>query len=212
MDSLVVALLVLVSPLHAESKDPAVSLKRFAELRKQSESITKATSEKDVVLILGKPQSKGTGGWGNLDTTVWHYLDYTDDSLHRSFSVWFDPKAGCSVSQVELSRKEIAKSPLLVSIGEVLLVYPNYPEKGSNGFLCDVRFKDDRGELMIGVAVETLDRVKGAPEIGATIRVEHRGGAPDYIFVSAHSLYLESMVFTNHGKQVSPSEEGKPKN
>src|SRR5688572_15661366 len=102
--NLAVALVALVSPLLADSKDAAASLKRFGELRKQSEGITKESSEKDVISLLGEPQSKGNGGWGHPERKVWHYLNYTDDSLHRSFSVSFDPRTGCSVSQVEIFR------------------------------------------------------------------------------------------------------------
>jgi hypothetical protein len=211
MRFLSVALVLLTSPLFAESEAATAALKRFAELGKKAESITKESSEKDVVSILGEPLSKGNGGWVHPDRKVWHYLCYTDDSLHRSFAVWFDPEAGCSVSKLEISRAELAKSPLVVSTGKVIDVYPDYPEKGGEGFYCTVRFKQDARDVTLGeaVAVATLDRVKGKPKIGATVRVEQRGPGPDYIFLGAHALYLESMVFSDKGENP-PSEGGKP--
>lgn len=212
MNLLVVASAVLPSPLLAESEAATASLKRFVELGKQSELITKESSEKDVASILGEPQSKGTGGWIHPEKKVWHYLDYTDDSLHRRFSVWFDPKAGCSVSEVEISRSEIEKAPLLVLTAKVIQVIPNYPEEGANGFLCSVQFKRDGREFTSGVAVATLDRVKGSPKIGATIRVEHRGPELDCIFVGPRSLYLESMAFTDDSEPVAPSDGAKRSN
>lgn len=204
-----VALVLLSSPLFAESEAATVFLKRFAELGKKAESITKESSEKDVVSILGEPQSKGNGGWMHLERKVWHYLDYTDESLHRSFAVWFDPEAGCSVSKQAISRAELEKSPLLVSTGRVIDFHPDYPEKGDEGFLCHVRFKHETRDFTIGLAVAALDRVKGNPKVGATVRVEHRGPGPDYIFLGAHALYLESMVFSDNGDNP-PSEGGKP--
>lgn len=211
MRFLSVALVLLSSPLFAESEAATASLKRFAELGKKAESITKESSEKDVVSILGEPQSKGTGGWMHPDRKVWHYLHFTDDSLHRSFAVWFDPEAGCSVSKQAISRAELAKSQLLVSTGKVIDVYRDYPEKGGEGFYCTVRFKQEARDFTVGVAVvvATLDRVKGKPKIGATVRVEQRGPGPDYIFLDAHALYLESMVFSENGDNP-PSEGGKP--
>lgn len=209
MNMLAVVLVLLSSSLSAEPEAATASLKRFAELGRKAESITKESSEKDVVSILGEPQSKGNGGWMHPDRKVWHYLYYTDDSLHRSFAVWFDPEAGCSVSKQAISRAELEKSPLLVSTGKVIDVYRDYPEKGGEGFLCTVRFKQDAQDLTLGVAVATLDRVKGKPRIGATVRVEQRGPGPDYIFLSAHALYLESMVFTDNGDNPL-SEGGRP--
>lgn len=210
MKFLAVALAVLTSALYAEPEGATASLKRFEELGKKSEAITKEASERDVALILGEPQSKGTGAWSHPERKVWHYLSYTDDALHRSFSVWFDPKTGCSLSKVAVSRAEIEKLPLRVSTGKVIHVYPDYPSKGGDGFLCDVQFHRDGRDIGIGVAVATSKRVNGRPEIGATIRVEYRGQESDTIFVGERSLYLESMVFTGNGEKSAPANGDKP--
>ncbi len=172
MRILVVSLVALAAPLIAESERATASSARFAELRKQSEQITTSSSEEDVISLLGEPQCKGSGGWGHLDRKVWCYLSFTNDSLHQAFSVSFDTKTSCSVSQVEISREELKKSPLHVSTGTVLMVYRDYPTKGGEGFLCDVRFNRDVQDITIGVSVGTLDRVKGTPQVGESIRVE----------------------------------------
>lgn len=185
------------------SDESAASLKRLAELSKQSESITKETSEREVTSILGEPQYKGTGGrrLGYSKKKMWNYLNYTDDSLHRRFNVWFDPKTGCSVSKVEILRSEIKKSPLLVHDGKVLQVYPFDPKKEGDGFLCHVRFNRDGRDFTIMVGVAKLDRVKGTPEIGAAIRMEHHANKFNFIFKDVAALYLESIVFTANGEQ-----------
>lgn len=141
---------------------------------------------------------------------MWYYLNYTDESLHRSFSVSFDPKDGCSVSAVGISRAEVEKLPLHVLTGKVVRLYRNYPNMGDNGILCDVQFNRDGRDCLIGVAVATLDRVKGIPKIGAGVRVAHHGPEVDYIFVGSRSLYLESMIFTDNGKQAAPPDGDRP--
>jgi hypothetical protein len=123
---------------------------------------------------------------------VWSYVDYTDEEQNFSFSVIFDPKAGCSVLAQQILRTDILKYPKRVETGTVRRVNRDYPAKGGDGFLCDVQF--DGGPL-IGVAVGNRTRVKGEPEPGARIRVEHYGPA-DYIFLGQHSLFLESIDFT----------------
>ena len=193
-------LAVQVLPLLAEANEAAASLQRFQELSKKSELITKTSSEQDVIAILGEPQSKGTGAWAKPNRKVWHYLSYTDDAVHRSFTVSFDSKAGCFVSPIEVSREEVEKSPLVVSTGTVIDVFQNYPDKDGNGFLCHVRFNTDGREFMIGVAVATLERVTGTPEVGASIRVEHRRAEMNYIFIGLSSLNLESISFKKAGE------------
>ncbi|MGJ8645052.1 MAG: hypothetical protein ACSHX9_16745 [Luteolibacter sp.] len=207
-----VAFVVYSTQLFAEPEAVTVSSDRLTELGRKSEPFTKETSEKDVALILGEPQSKGIGGWIHPECKVWHYLDYTNDSLHRSFSVWFDPEARCYVSKVEILRSEIEKLPLLVSKGKVLGVYPDYPKKGGKGFLCHVRFDLEDRDFKISVAVANLDRVKGSPIIGANVEVQHRRMDMNYIFIGSQSLYLESMIFTDDGEMLRPPDgDNEPK-
>jgi hypothetical protein len=111
---------------------------------------------------------------------------------------------------MEISRPEVEKSPLVVWTGKVIQVSPNYPTESDDGFLGSVQFNHDAREVTMGVAVATLDRVKGSPKTGATIRVDHRGPELDYIFVGARSLYLESMVFTDDGEPPAPPGGSKP--
>jgi len=190
------------SLLHIESDTSAVSLKQLLELEKLSESITKETSERAIISMLGEPPFKTTGGWGHADRKVWTYLTHTDDSLHRSFSIWFDPETGCSVSKVEVFRSEIEKTPLLSLRGEFIQVTSrNNPEKEDEGFSCLVRFNRFGRDFIIGVAVAELDRVKGTPEIGAAIRMDHYDNKFNFNFRGVAALYLESIVLTADGER-----------
>jgi len=60
MNLLAVILVGLSSPLFAESEAATASLKRFAELEKQSESITKESSEKEGLQFLVSRKAKET--------------------------------------------------------------------------------------------------------------------------------------------------------
>lgn len=188
----------MISTVFAAPDDVASTLAKFAELQKKSASITKESTEKDVVAILGEPLGRSSGAWTGKDTKILHYHSYTDAVAHRSLSVVFDPSEGCTVSQQEITRESILQTPLIVSTGTVVEVFSDYPVKGGKGFLLTVRFMRESGEFTIGVAVENLDRVKGNPVIGSAIRVEHYNSM-NYIFIGVTSLYLESMTFSGKG-------------
>lgn len=187
---------LLLSSLLAEPADRATSLDRLTELGNRSQTITKETTEEEVIALLGEPLSKGTGGWNRLQKKVWHYLSYTDDSIHRSFSVSFDPDEGCAVSHSEILRKDREKLPLLVSTGIVMDAPLPYPDRHDKGFLCTVQLNDSNRNIIVGLGVADLNRVKGTPAPGATVRLEFRSITGQYIFTGARSLDLESIIFT----------------
>jgi hypothetical protein len=184
------SLFVLVA---ANGEDSKSALAGFAALKARAESITATSSEDDVLLILGEPESKGIAGWNNPDTKVWTYLIFTDDSQHLSVRVYFSPKSGCSVATARNLRKEIKKGPLRVSTGTVVECHPKYPPGSEGGFLCHVRFVD--GALRT-VSVGGNDRVAGKPARGSMIRIEHYGSDGHYVFVDYYSLLLKSITFT----------------
>jgi hypothetical protein len=191
------AIMVLfVSTLYAETKVADNSLQRFEELKMKSKAITKESTEKDVESILGLPQSTGTGAWSFPERKIWHYLNYTDDSLHRSLSVWFDPKLGCSVNQVELARTDIEKLPLLVIEGKVMGGINKNPDNQNQEYILNVTFNREGKEIPIGFAFKLSDRIKGKPQDGANVRVEYRDEKMDFIFLGSRALYLESVTFT----------------
>jgi hypothetical protein len=189
---------VLSAPCSASDSDAALT--RYSALKQLAATLKATSTPQEVRSVLGNPIRKDTGGWVHLDWEVWSYLDYTDEAQSFSFSVTFDPKAGCSVSASQTLRSDVMKYPKQVAMGTVRTVYPDYPTKGGNGFLCNVQFDD--GPL-IGVAVSNRTRVKGEPEPGTRLRVEHYGPAGQYIFVGGNSLFLESMEFT----RVNPIHE-----
>jgi hypothetical protein len=189
----------LLSSVAAHGEDEAkVALSVFEALSGQADSITKASSRDEVLLVLGEPKSKGAAGWNNLDTKVWTYLNFTDDSQHLSFAVHFSPKSGCSVAASHSLRKKVKKGKLRDQIGIVRNVYPNYPPGGEGGFLCHVQFDD--GSLH-SVAIGRSRRVAGEPEKDAKIRIKHYGTDGHYIFVGYYSLLLESIAFSKKGEQ-----------
>ena len=175
------------------ASDADAALNRYSALKQLAVKIKAISTPQEVRSILGDPIRKGTGGSGHLDKEVWPYLDYTDESRSFLFLVTFDPKEGCSVSASQTLRSDVMKRPKQVAIGTIRAVYRDYPTKGGDGFLCNVQFDD--GPL-IGVAVSNRTRVKGEPEPGSRIRVEHYGPVGLYIFVGGNSLFLDSIEFT----------------
>jgi hypothetical protein len=195
MKILIFTLFSIISHIHcfAESPESIASKKQLTQLIEKSHLIDKSSSEKDVELLLGKPQYKGFDGWMNMSCTVWTYLNYSDDSTFRHFRVLFDPKTGCSMSHIENHRKNLLTKPIIISSGTVTGITTKSSKKG---FLCSVRFNDHKmGEgFTIGVAVASLDRVSGTLEIGSTILIKHRGSEYNYIFLGGSQISLESIT------------------
>lgn len=201
MTILAIALAAFTLPIMA-GDEAAASLQRLAELQKRAAALSPTSSQDTVLSLLGETQIRGNGGWGHFDTIIWYYLNYIDDLEYRRFSVTFDPAKGTSVQAVELSRKEIAKSSRVVSTGTVLRANRGFP--GPGGLLCEVRFTTAEGDILLSLAVETLNRVTGTPEAGAAVRVEHRGPGNDLIFLGFQGLFLESLTFTPAHRRERP--------
>jgi hypothetical protein len=177
----------------SSASDSTAALTRNSALSRLAATLKTTSTPQEVQSVLGEPTDKHPGGWNHPDWDVWSYVDYTDEERHVSFSVIFDPKAGCSVSAEQILRTDILKYQKRVDTGTVRSVYRDDPAKGGDGFLCDVQF--DGGPLL-GVAVRNRTRVKGEPEPGARIRIEHYSPAFQCIFLGRNSLFLESMDFT----------------
>jgi len=182
--------------VHAGEGNTNPVAQRLGEFKKLSEPFTKASTPEEVEKRLGKPLSTTSGAWSNPGREYWHYLHDTNEVRHIGFAVIFDPDSGCSVSWTEITREELRKSPLQVSSGEVIDVHRGYPSTGEPGFLCSVNFKDNERIVSRTIGVADLKRVKGIPEKGSMVRVEHHGAEANYIFTGRSALELESITFT----------------
>ena len=182
-----------VPPRSLTQKSEAdVALDRLAKLKDKAKVLKPTSTPHEVQEALGEPVGKETGGWSNMDVTVWRYLDYVDDDQAIAFRILFEPKRGCFVVADHWQRATIEKRELKVRTGTVTQVDSPVSGEVRDGFLCNVRF-DDGTLLVVGAA--TMKRVKGVPEVGARITIRcHQ--IPLTYFVGANSLYLESIEFT----------------
>jgi hypothetical protein len=130
------SIMAAVSSAVCFAGDSDVPLNRYSSLKQLAAKVTANSMPQEVRLVLGDPVRDETGGWGHLERKVWSYVDYTDESQSVSFSMTFDPKAGCSVAASRALRSDVMKNPRKVVVGTVRAVYRDYPTEGGNGFLC----------------------------------------------------------------------------
>lgn len=180
----------------ATAEDAETALKRYEMLKQNSAKLKPSSTEAEVRATLGNPVEQRIAGWGPLliETNLWTYLDFTDDSHHFWFQVTLDRKKGCSISETKTLRYEVSKLPKQVLAGTIIDVFPTgFDAQPVTGFCCSVRF--DNGEVKYASA-SNLTRVTGRPGRGDRIRIEFYGSPPNLIFERAGTPYLESVRFT----------------
>ncbi len=188
--TIIIASIFAIIPV--DGNDAKSALEDFEALKRLAKTISAESTEDEVILLLGEPKVKGRGGWNNLDKKVWTYLSHTDDSQHLCVKVYFSPKSGCSIGTSHRLRKDVKKGKLRFTTGTVVQINHNYPTKGGDGFLCDVKF--DSG-ITLPVAVGLRDRVIGEPIIGSKIKIAHYGSEWHHIYLGYYSFFLESITF-----------------
>jgi len=178
----------------ATADDADAALKRYEILKQNSAKLKPSSTAAEVLATLGEPEERRFAGWVDIDTKLWRYLDYTDDSHHFWFQVTLDPKKGCSISEAKTLRSLVAKLPKQVVNGTIIDVFPiGFGARPVTGFCCSVRF-DDGGVKY--ASASNLTRVTGRPERGGRIRIEFYGSPPNLIFERAGTPCLESVRFT----------------
>jgi hypothetical protein len=186
-----VLVLMLALAIAARAEDAKSALERFAKYRQLATAIRPNSTKPEVLALLGPPESKGPGGWNDLDREIWFYQDYADDERSLILDVIFKPGSPTAVSAVQTLRGDLVKLPVKREQGIVQSIYPAYLTPA--GFFCQVLMSDGT-QATVGVANRT--RVTGEPAVGSRIRFAHRDAPAMFNFVGQSSLYLESIEFT----------------